>query len=413
MTTTIADHAAAVAALLSAVPVRERELSLAASEIARHPGRTRGRRLARDVRAAADVPRFDNSQMDGFAVRAADLAAVGPGAEVALAVAAAVAAGEAGGVLAPGTAVPIMTGAPIPAGADAVVPVERTHPGRFDTERVRFDAPVASGAFVRPRGIDVAAGEVIAAAGAQVRPAHLGAFAAAGIRSVVVAARTRVLIVLTGLELSDEPGPGKIPDAIGGMLSRAVADAGGRARAVVCPSDDPARLWALLDAEAVWADVIVTVGGVSRGAYEVVKLALAERGVAFGHLALQPGGPQGLGVIEVAGRARPVLAFPGNPVSALISFELFLRPWLRERAGLSPARRRSERMPLAAALDSPVHQHQIRRGSLREDGRVEPVGGPGSHLIAHYAAADCLIHVPVGIDRLEPGDDVEVWRLDD
>lgn len=412
-TTSIAEHAAAVDALLDTLPTRERTLAVTAAGVARHPGRTRGRRLGRDVTATIDVPRFDNSQMDGYAVRAADTADATAERPVALPVAAPIAAGDAATPLPPGTAAPIMTGAPIPAGADAVIPIERTAPGRFDAPRIELTAPITAGTFVRPRGADVAAGQLVGAAGTPVRPAHLGAFAAAGITEIVVTARPRVLVVTTGRELADGAGPARIPDAIGGMLCRAVTDAGARARAVVCPSDDPDELRALLRREADTADLVVTVGGVSRGAYEVVKLAFEGGGVAFVHLGLQPGGPQGIGEVELGGRRLPLLALPGNPVSALISFELFLRPWLRRRAGLVPAHRPVERRALAVALDSAAHQHQIRRGRVREDGRVEPVGGPGSHLISHYAAADCLLHVPVGVTRIEAGDEVEVWLLDE
>ncbi len=428
--TTIAEHQAAVAALLATIPAREREVAVSARAVARHPERTRARRLARDVVAAGDVPPFDNSQMDGFAVRARDLVGARADAPVELSVAAPIAAGEVGAALAPGSAAPIMTGAPIPAGADAVIPVERTEPGVFDAPRVVFSAPVEAGTFVRRRSVDIRTGDLVARAGAPLRAAHLGAFAAAGVNHVTVAARVRVLVVTTGRELDASGGmggaadggldigvpgapAGRISDAVGGMLAHAIADAGASVRAVVCPSDDPAGLWELLRAAGDGPDLVVTVGGVSRGAYEVVKLAFAGRGVDFGHLELQPGGPQGLGAVDLGGRAVPLLAFPGNPVSALISFELFLRPWLRGRAGLVPATRRRERRALASPLDSPAHQHQIRRGSLQGDGRVEPVGGPGSHLIAHYAAANCLLHVPVGVARLEAGDEVEVWILDD
>lgn len=419
--TTITEHAAAAAALLDGIPTREREVAVTAEAVARHPARTRARRLARDVVAATDVPLFDNSQMDGYAVRADDLRGAAPASPVELPVASPIAAGDAGGPLEAGSAAPIMTGAPIPAGADAVVPVERTEPGAFDAPRVAFSAPVEAGTYVRRRGVDVRVGDLVAAAGSPLRAAHLGAFAAAGVTRVALVGRVRVLVVTTGRELDatdalagdHDATAGRIPDAVAGMLARAVADGGAAVRTLVCPSDDPDRLWALLREAGTWPDVIVTVGGVSRGAYEVVKLAFAGHGVDFAHLALQPGGPQGLGAITLEGRTVPVLAFPGNPVSALISFELFLRPWLRQRAGLAPAERRRERRELASPLDSPAHQHQIRRGSLRDDGRVEPVGGPGSHLIAHYAAADCLLHVPVGVARLEAGDDVEVWLLDD
>ena len=499
---TIDEHAAAVARLIEdrtrGLPSRARRAD--AVSVARHPRRHAARVLAADVHAAVDVPLFDNSQMDGFAVRAADLEGASDASPVTLPIGDPVAAGDAASALPPGVARPIMTGAPIPFGADAVVPVERTRPGRFDVDAVSFTGPVAEGTFVRPRGVDVVAGALLARAGSPLRLAQLGAFAAAGVERIALRRRLRVLVVTTGRELAvaePAPGrpaaigalapghldvaaglpgdtagvvPGRIPDAIGGMLSVAIHRAGARPRAIVCASDDVEQFSAAIAAHLDWADVVVTVGGVSKGAYEVVRLALGPHGVAFTHVAMQPGGPQGLGILppssslvprdstgaprlplqravsvhgcsfadEAAdaggsaagtqgagtqgagtqgagtqGTGTPVVCFPGNPVSALVSFEAFLRPVLRRLAGLSPAERRTSRVPLASALDSPAHQHQLRRGTLRDDGRVEPLGGPGSHLIAHYGAADAIIHVPVGVTRLEAGDDVEVWHIDD
>jgi len=418
--TTIDEHAAAVARLVREVAGRRpralRMLPVAAAAVGTAPHRYRARVLAADVRAREDVPRFDNSQMDGFALRSADLVGASAERPVELPVGAPVAAGDEARPLPPGTAVPVMTGAPIPTGADAVVPVERTEPGRFDVPVARFAASVAAGTFVRPRGVDAAAGDLLARAGDPLRIAHLGAFAAAGVDEVAVAARLRVLVITTGRELQpagEDLGPGRIRDAIGGMLAVALAGAGARVRTVVCPSDDPDRLWDQIAAALGETDVIVTVGGVSKGAYEVVKLALAPRGIRFDHVAMQPGGPQGLGAIAADAGSAAVVCLPGNPVSALISFEAFLRPVLRELAGLRPHSREATRATLTSPLDSPAGQHQIRRGILREGGLVQPLGGPGSHLIAHYGAADTLIHVPVGVSRFEAGDDVEVWPIDD
>ena len=148
------------------------------------------------------------------------------------------------------------------------------------------------------------------------------------------------------------------------------------------------------------------------GAFEVVRDALEPRGVSFGHVAMQPGGPQGAGMLRREGLAPlPVVAFPGNPVSALLSFEMFLRPLLRRAAGLRE-RREVRWLPLAHAIDSPQGKHQIRRGMLRDDGSVS-VGAPGSHLLHDYARATVLVHVPSGIAALPAGDEVEVWRIDE
>ena len=159
-------------------------------------------------------------------------------------------------------------------------------------------------------------------------------------------------------------------------------------------------------------DLVLTTGGVSAGAYEVVRDAFEASGVVFGSVAMQPGGPQGHGTLTVGHRALPIVCFPGNPVSALVSFEVFLRPLLQTATGVG--RPRAQRAaPMAESADSPVGKHQLRRGRLDVDGRVALVGGPGSHLLSNHAAATVLVHVPVGVDRVEEGDEVVVWALDD
>lgn len=439
--TTIEQHSEAVARLIDELGAQLPEASrrVDASSVAARPQRYAARVIAAEVRAALDVPLFDNSQMDGFAVRAAEVGDASAADPTVLPVGEPIAAGDAPSELPPGVARPVMTGAPIPLGADAVVPVERTAAGRFDVAKVTITAPLEPGVFVRRRAIDVAEGALLASAGEPLRLAQLGAFAAAGVAEVSLRRRLRVAVITTGDELA-EPGAvgaaaapgtatgtpsGKIPDAIAGMLCAAIRQAGAKARAVRCPSDDPTRLTETIEAQRGWADLIITVGGISKGAYEVVKLALAPRGIVFDHVAMQPGGPQGIGRLSSdadraaahpTGAGRPgtaVLCFPGNPVSALISFEAFLREPLRRLAGLRPAPRRTERLRLAEPLDSPAHQHQLRRGTVLPDARVRPLGGPGSHLIAHYGAADAIIHVPVGTTRLEADDEAEVWLIDD
>jgi molybdopterin molybdotransferase len=217
-----------------------------------------------------------------------------------------------------------------------------------------------------------------------------------------------VLIVSTGAELA-EPGeplrPGAIYDANAVSLSAAITTAGGIALATGVYSDEPGHLRLALEAAGP-VDLVVTSGGVSAGAHEVVRETLGPLGVRFGSVALQPGGPQGLGAITVAGAPTPVLCFPGNPVSSLVSFELFLRPLLR---GDRPVLR----VPLAASVDSPETKHQVRRGRLTDAGTVELVGGPSSHLLAAYARSDVLVHLPVGLSRAEAGETVEVWRIDE
>lgn len=392
--TSVEEHRDAVRALLSAHwRTRTEQVPL---------GAALGRVLADAVTSPIDLPPFDNSQMDGYAVQADAGAGVMP-------VTGHVAAGDPVTEFR-GGAVAIMTGAPVPVGADAVVPVEAVSPaGDFADigATVELREAVSPGSFVRRRGSDLPAGAELLPAGTVLGPPQLGALAAAGITAVAVRARPRVLVVSTGAELS-EPGepltPGRVYDANAVALSAAITQAGGVALATGAYSDDPGHLSLALEAAGP-VDLVVTSGGVSAGAHEVVRDTLEPRGVRFGSVALQPGGPQGLGTISVAGAPTPVLCFPGNPVSALVSFELFLRPMLR---GSRPA----ELLPLAASVDSPVAKHQVRRARVTEDGSVELVGGPGSHLLAAYARSDALVHLPVGLAHAEAGERVEVWRID-
>ncbi len=412
---TIGRHAEAVAALLAPVTARltpgtaEPSCLEARStvDLAAEARAGTRRRLGTRVVAPIALPAFDNSQMDGFAVRAAD-------AGQDLAVGAPIPAGHVPGPLAAGTAAPIMTGARIPDGADAVFPVERTDVGAFpaalEIDRVRVPDDVRTGDYVRAAGSDLARGGVVAEAGAPVTPALLGALAASGIDRVDVVRPLRVLVVSTGSELVgvDAHAAG-IGDANGIALTAALAEVGVAARTVVVPDDETAFLRGVTDAVGDWADLVLTTGGISAGAYEVVRQALGPRGLAVTPVAMQPGGPQALGTVSFGDRVVPVVAFPGNPVSALVSFEVFLRPVLAPLAGL-PAERPVQVLPAADASTSPAAKHQVRRGRV-EDGRVHLVGGPGSHLLAHLAAATHLVHVPVGTATVEPGDPLTVWSL--
>lgn len=407
---TVADHQLAIRALLAPFAAREPELWRGLPA----PASAQPRVLAADVVTPIDLPPFDNSQMDGYAVRSADVVAGLP-----LRVGARVAAGAVAASLPPGAAAPIMTGAPIPRGADAVIPIEAATPDRFqpeDGERsVSFSEPVAAGSFVRTRGSDLAAGELLLPAGTRLGAAQWGVLAASGVTEVPLLRPLRVLVLSTGDELSAAETPltgGKIYDANGVSMAVALAGAGAVASVVLVVPDDAARLRALLDEQAAPADLILTTGGVSKGAYEVVRDVFEGAGVEFVSVAMQPGGPQGLGTASLAGRSIPVVAFPGNPVSALVSFEVFLRPVLRGLHGLVPDRPSFTR-PLSAALESPENKHQVRRGRLNPAGEVELLGGPSSHLLHSYAASTLLVHVPLGVSRLEAHDPITVWSIDD
>lgn len=411
----VEQHRADVARLLAGLADRPAE------EVPVHQGAL-GRVLASDVVAPGPLPRFRNSQMDGFAVRAADVASAGPGAPVTLPVVGDVAAapGEPA-PLEPGTAVRIMTGAPVPDGADAVVPVEDTDHVTFNAVRdggahhgsatkVEIVRGRGAGEFVREPGSDVAEGAVVLRAGTVLAPHHVAAAAACGIARLPVRVPVSVAVVSTGSELvapDDEPGPGQIWDANGPALAAAVVAAGGQVGLRLAVPDDPEVVRTGLERAAALCDLVLTTGGVSQGAYEVVKDALPE--VTFRSVAMQPGGPQGLG--RFAG--TPVLAFPGNPVSAQVSFVVLLRDLLRQAAGLPPVRR----VPavLDAAIVSPAGRRQLLRGHWVDDAaagaRVAVVGGPGSHLVASMAAADVLIDVPAAATRLDEGAEVTTWPL--
>ena len=404
----VEQHRAAVAELLAELADRPTE------EVSIHRG-VLGRVLARDVVAPVPLPRFRNSQMDGFAVRAVDVGSAGPDAPVTLPVAGDVAAapGEPE-PLEPGTAVRIMTGAPVPEGADAVVPVEDTDQVTFNgvhddsVTKVEVMRRRDAGEFVREPGSDVAEGAVVLRAGTVLAPHHVAAAAACGIARLTVRVPVSVAIVSTGSELvppDGEPGAGQIWDANGPALAAAERAAGGRVGLRLTVPDEPELVRMGLERAAALCDVVVTTGGVSQGAYEVVKEALPE--VTFRSVAMQPGGPQGLG--RVAG--KPVLTFPGNPVSAQVSFVVFLRDILRQAASLPPVE------PVAAVLDaavgSPEGKRQLLRGRWVDAAaaRVTVVGGPGSHLVASMAAADVLIDVPAAVTSLEEGAEVTVWPL--
>ncbi|TYL51658.1 molybdopterin molybdotransferase MoeA [Nocardioides sp. BGMRC 2183] len=368
-----------------------------------------GRVVAVAVASPEDLPAFDNSAMDGYAVRAAEIAAATTAAPVTLPVSADIPAGAAPGTLPPGTAARIMTGAPLPAGADTVVEVEVTDGG---TDLVRIHAAREPGRFVRPTGSDLAIGSELLSVGTPLDAAQIGALAAVGIDRVTVRRRPRVLVCSTGSELTDhpQPGSGQIRDSNSPMLAAAVQQAGSEVVRRRWVADDVPEFLGLLDDALADrpVDLIVTSGGVSAGAYEVVKDALGSRGVEFTKVAMQPGMPQGAGTYA----GVPVVCLPGNPVSTLTSFEVFLRPALRRLAGLPHPERRRFSARLGEDLTSPDGKRQLRRGRLdRLAGTVRPWGPAGSGFLSWFAGADCLIDLPEDLVAASAGDPVEVWDL--
>lgn len=386
--------------------------------------------LAEDAVAATDLPPFDNSSMDGYALRSGDLpddTADGHPAALAVVGDIAAGAGELPGVGA-GQAARIMTGAPVPPGADAVAPVEWTDGGTgtgrpadamtaaVADEHVLVLRPVAAGAHIRRRGSDIAAGTTVLTAGTVLGPTQIGLLAAIGRGTARVRPRPRVAVLSTGSELVQpgEPvGPGRIPDSNSFALAAAARAAGADAIRVGGVPDDADVLRAVLAEQLGAADLVVTSGGVSVGAYDVVKEVFdGYGGVDFRRLRMQPGKPQGFGRIG-DGPGIPLLALPGNPVSAYISFELFVRPVIRTMLGAPDVHRPVVRAVCTEALRSPAGRRQFLRGRYAPDGTVTPVGGAGSHLVGALARADCLITVPEDTTALPAGSAVDVVLLTD
>ncbi len=364
--------------------------------------------LADDVVAPLSLPGFDNSAMDGYAVVTDDVAAATPENPVLLPVAEDIPAGRTDTLtLKPGTTHRIMTGAPVPAGASAVVPVEATD-GATDTVAIR--ATAKPGQHIRRAGEDVTAGTTVLRAGQVVTPAALGLAAALGLGELTVIPRQRVLVMSTGSELV-APGtplrPGQIYESNAVMLAAAVRDAGAHVVAAPMTGDDVETFRDVLNRYAGEADLIITTGGVSAGAYEVVKDALGGR-VDFVKVAMQPGMPQGSG--QVSG--TPIITLPGNPVSALVSFEVFIRSPLRAAMGLPQPERPRRTTRLTETLTSPRGKRQFRRGVLdAATGVVTSYGPPASHHLRWLASANCLLEIDEDVVDVAAGSQVTVWDL--
>ncbi|GAA0385566.1 molybdopterin molybdenumtransferase MoeA [Acrocarpospora corrugata] len=368
--------------------------------------RALGTVLAEDVTASVSLPPFDNSAMDGYAVRAQDVVNV----PISLPVTEDVAAGDGAlRAIGPGLVARIMTGAPMPAGADAVVPVEWTNAG---SQHVTIHKPVQLGNAIRLIGEDVKAGDVVLREGTRIGAAQLGILAGVGRRRVRVRPQPRVVVLSTGAELA-EPGtplgPGQIWESNSFMLAAAVRESGAEGFRAGAVTDDPDRFLDILDAQLLRADAVITSGGVSMGAYEPVKEALAPLGrVAFEKVAMQPGMPQGFGL--VGDDNVPIFALPGNPVSSFVSFILFVRPALRQMQGLPAGLPETVSATTTASLRSPAGRRSYLRAILTGD-TVAPVRGQGSHQLAALASANALVIVPEDVTDLPEGATVEVIPL--
>jgi molybdopterin molybdotransferase len=409
-----------------------------------------GRVLAADVVAATDLPPWDNSAMDGYAIRAADVAAATEDEPALLRIAGEAAAGRAPETgVEPGTAVRIATGAPLPPGADAVVAVEMTTPvgadgspgarGRDATgplpSRIRVHEATQARRNVRTRGSDLRLGRTVLPVGRAIGPAEVAITAAGGVARVAVHARPRVAVLSTGDELrrtGSDLGPAGIPDANGPGLVALCTAAGAEARHLGIAPDRLEPTLELLRAALVDADLVIASGGVSVGPYDVVRDAFARVGtVDLWRAAIQPGKPFAFGTAPRPGAAQgpPVLLFglPGNPVSVFVTFEVFVRPALRRLAGRDAS---ALLRPVdAAVLEEPVTKSAGRRAFLRVAAlrdpatgiplrdtagrvRVALAGGQESHQLSALALADALAVVPESVIGLPAGAGVELWWLD-
>ncbi len=425
---------------------------LPAEEVATHEAL--GRVAARPVVSLTALPPWDNSAMDGYAVIAADLGAASDEEPVSLVVGGEVAAGSAPtGTVTAGTAIRVATGARIPSGADAVLPVEQTTPldadGRPAGPRgqdatgplpaaILAHAGVSVGGSIRAMASDLPAGVVVMMPGAAFGPAQIALVAGAGVPRVAVHRRPRIAVLATGDELREpgEPlGPAGIPDANRPGLVALVRSAGAEAIDLGIAPDRLEEVEAALRHGVREADAVLVSGGVSVGPYDVVRQAFGAVGrVDLWRVAVQPGKPFAFGLVERSAAARgggemagpPVLLFglPGNPVSAFVTFELFARPAIRRLAGRLDLWRPTDR----AVLGEPVSKSSGRRAFLRVTAARDPGGAPrrdrhgrvevrlagaqGSHILSSLAAADALVVIPEADDRLPAGAEVELWWLD-
>jgi len=370
--------------------------------------------LDQDVTSAVSLPGFRNSAMDGYAVHAADLAGASDTAPVTLPVVHDIAAGNTERLsLAAGQSMRIMTGAPMPDGADAVVPVEATDGG---LTRVVVSVSVSVGQHVRPAGEDVAAGDLVMSDGTRLEPRQIALLAAVGAGAVRVTPKPRVVVISTGDELiepGNPPGFGQVVDSNSLMLTAAVRALDCIASRVGCVPDDSKTFLSTIESQLLRADAVITTGGVSMGAYDTVKEVLSRVGtMRFDKVAMQPGMPQGFGVLgedEI-----PVFTLPGNPVSALVSFEVFVAPALRLMAG-----RPQHETPMVTAVAAhgwavPDGKVQYARVVLSHDGSRHTAaiaGLQGSHALGSLAVANALAVIPADVTSVRSGDPVSCHPL--
>jgi len=365
--------------------------------------------LAEDIVAPDDIPGFASSAMDGFAVRSTDVAGAGPDAPVELRIVGRALIGRRPeGTVGGGEAIRIATGAPIPAGADCIVPVENC---AVEGETVRILQGSPEGKHIRPAGEDVKAGEVLVAGGRRLGAPELGLLATGGFSHPSVHPRPRVVVLSTGDELippSQRPEFGQIRDSNAFTIYGALREAGAVPVMAGIVGDDVEQLKETVFNHLVQADAFVSSGGVSVGERDVVKAAFLRHGeLRFFRVAMQPGMPQGFGHIE----GKPYFGLPGNPVSVFVSFEVFIRPALMKMMGRRELFRPEITARLLADVSGPRGKTQFARVFVRrtpEGFLAAPTGGRGSNLISTVARANGLAVIPPGVETAPAGSEVRV-----
>lgn len=380
-----------------------------------------GKVIAQPIQARDSLPPFANSSMDGYALRAADLLGVSQDQPAQLKVIADIAAGTAPDIeVKPGTAARIMTGAPLPKGADAVVPVEATNEPWRDQERPLPDQiavyrSVSSGDYVRNIGEDIIAGQEILQSGHVLRPQEIGVLAALGVGKVAVFRKPRVAILATGDELIsvDQPlSPGKIRNSNGYAQSAQVLALGAQLISLGVAKDDEQDVRDKLQSGIdQGADLLVSSAGVSVGAYDVVKAVLQKGGdVGFWRVRMRPGKPLAFGTYQ----GIPFLGLPGNPVSAMVSFERFVHPAIRKMAGFKNLHRPIVTVNLTDMIHSDGRESYIRAvvSKVGDEYRAQTTGNQGSHVMTSLVKANALLIVPEGIKKVTPGQTLKALMLD-
>ncbi len=374
--------------------------------------------LCEDISSDVSLPGFDNAAMDGYAVQAADTWNASEKAPATLAVVGEIAAGGvADQPLAPGTAMKIMTGAPVPEGADTVVQYELTDRG---TEDVRIFAQIDQDKNIRRKGSDIEEGDELLHDGDVIDARTVGLLAGIGIDKVLVRPRPRVVVISTGSELIEPGLPltdlGQLYDSNSFMLAAQARAAGAQVFRVGAVGDDEETMKQTISDQLVRADLIITSGGISQGDWDVVKAVAPELGlVDFAAVAMQPGKPQGFGLI---GEDKvPMIMLPGNPVSSFVSFEAFVRPVIRKLMGVQPELRETVTAVTQTIIRSKPGRAQFVRARIKTDpgGRrvVEWIGNHSSHLLGGLQQANALLLIDAETEIIAAGDQVKAWLIDE